>query len=380
LLFGAGALALAASIVLYARGLGKESTDDAQVEGHVIPISARIVGQVAQVSVRDNALVDAGQLLAKIDPADYVAKVEAARADVDSAQAALENARATLALTERNASAILTQALGGITEASSMQSSNRAISDQAVAEIAGATARKRLAEANLLRARNLLSDGSGTQADLDGRQAEYDLAVSALAQATARHESARASATASAGSVVLARGRLAAAETGPQQVQSAKAALLLAEARARQAEAALKIAELNLSYTEIAAPRRGIVSRRTVEEGQWVSPERPMLAIVPIDDVWIVANFKEDQLARIRPGQPSTIQLDTYGRRKFSGHVESIASGTGARFALLPPDNASGNFVKVTQRIPVLIRLDGDVDVAARPGMSAEVTVRVSEN
>jgi membrane fusion protein, multidrug efflux system len=149
-----------------------------------------------------------------------------------------------------------------------------------------------------------------------------------------------------------------------------------ADARVQQAEAALKLAELNLSYTTVRAARRGVVSRRTVEEGQWVTPERPLMALVPLEDVWIVANFKEDQLADMHPGQPATVQFDTYGGREFAAHVESIGGGTGARFALLPPDNATGNFIKVVQRVPVLLRLDGSAGVALRPGMSADVTVR----
>jgi membrane fusion protein (multidrug efflux system) len=135
------------------------------------------------------------------------------------------------------------------------------------------------------------------------------------------------------------------------------------------------MAELNESYTRIKAPSRGVVSRRSVEPGQMISAERPLLALVPPDDVWVVANFKEDQLAEMKPGQSVTVRVDAYGRRDFPGHVESLASASGARFALLPPDNASGNFVKVVQRVPVLVRLDGAPVVPLRPGMSAYVTV-----
>jgi membrane fusion protein (multidrug efflux system) len=149
----------------------------------------------------------------------------------------------------------------------------------------------------------------------------------------------------------------------------------LADAHAAQAAAALHLAELALSYTTVRAPRAGVVSRRSVEDGQVVSPERPLLAIVPRDDVWIVANFKEDQLADMRPGQVADIRFDTFGRRDFTGHVESVAGATGARFALLPPDNATGNYVKVVQRVPVLIRLDAAASVELRPGMSADITV-----
>src|SRR5207253_5165659 len=163
------------------------------------------------------------------------------------------------------------------------------------------------------------------------------------------------------------------------QVASARAALALAEAKALQAEAVLKLAELNLSYATVRAPRRGVVSRRSVEQGQTVGPERPLLAIVPLDDVWVVANFKEDQLAEMRAGQRTTVRLDTYGRRGFHGHVESIAGATGARFALLPPDKATGNFVKVVQRVPVKIamNLPKELESKLRPGMSAKMTVHL---
>lgn len=361
----------------YALGRGKETTDDAQVEGRVITMSSRIPGQVLHVLVKDNQLVEAGQVLVELDPADYAARFDAASADVESAQAGAENARAALALTEKTIDATFTQARGGITQASSSLSSARASIEQAEADLTSADSRARLSGLSLTRAQSLLAQGAVAQAEVDLRKAEDDVAQAAVAQARARRESARASTEGSAGSVVLARGRMAAAETGPQQLATATAALHLAEARVKQAEAARRLAELNLSYTSLRAPRRGVISRRTVEEGQTLSPERPLLAIVPKDDLWIVANFKEDQLAEMRSGQPAHVRFDTYGRRSFTAHVESLAGGSGARFALLPPDNASGNFVKVVQRVPVLLRLDGDPGIELRPGMSADVTVRI---
>jgi membrane fusion protein (multidrug efflux system) len=362
----------------YATGLGKESTDDAQVEGRVITISARVPGQVSRVLVHDNQLVQAGDVILELDPADYAAKLEAAEADRESAQAAAENARAALALTEKTIAASFTQAAGGVTQAASSLSATRAQLDRADADLLAAESRATLANANLKRTRSLFADGSLAQAEVDNRQAEAEVASAAVAQARAQREAARASTDASAGGIVYARGRLAAAQTGPEQLAAASAAVHLAEARVKQAAAAAKLAKLNLSYTQIRAPKRGIVSRRTVEEGQTLSAERPLLAIVPSDELWVVANFKEDQLAEMHPGQPARIRFDTYGRRSFAGHVESLAGGSGARFALLPPDNASGNFVKVVQRVPVLVRLDGSPGIDLRPGMSAEVTVRTA--
>jgi membrane fusion protein (multidrug efflux system) len=265
-----------------------------------------------------------------------------------------------------------------MTSASASLSSAHAAIDQAKADLAADESRQALAEINFKRAKALVDSQAASVSELDARRTELDGARAQSEHARARLASAQAALVGSGGGIVLARGRLSAAETSTEQVAAARAALALAEAHARQAEAARTLAELNLSYTTVRATRRGVVSRRSVEEGQLVSPDRPLFAIVPLDDVWIVANFKEDQLADMHPGQAASVRLDTYGRRELHGHVDSIAGGTGARFALLPPDNATGNFVKVVQRVPVLIRLDGAPGVELRPGMSADVRVRTS--
>lgn len=355
---------------------GTESTDDAQVEGRVMNVAARISGQVMRVRVEDNQLVNPGDVLVELDPADNTAKVAAAKADLSAANAASDAAKAALALTQKTAPANLIQAQGGVTAATSSATSARTSIDQAKAEVAAAESRKSLAELNLRRSRALLADNAVAPSDADAHQNDFDDASAQLDRARARLASAEAAFTGSGGSVQLAQGRLSAAATTDDQIAAAKAALALADARVEQARAALDLAELNLSYTSVKATRRGVVSRRTVEEGQVVGPDRQLFAIVPTDDVWVVANFKEDQLAEMHAGQPVAIELDTYGRRKFTGKVESLAGGTGARFALLPPDNATGNFVKVVQRVPVLIRFDGSPGVELRPGMSADVTVR----
>ena len=379
LIAGLSAAAVLVSGAWYLLHLGRESTDDAQVEGHVTSVSPRVAGQVLRVRVEDNQVVDAGEVLVELDPADYAAKLDAARADLAAARAAADGARSTLTLTEKVAPANLVQARGGLIAATFSLTSAEAEIEQARAELDAADSRQSLAEINLKRARALVESNVTPAADLDQRQSEFDAASAQYQRERARLAAALAGRAGSGGGVVLAKGRLSAAQTAAEQVASARAALALAEAKTLQAEAALKLAELNLSYTTVRAPRRGVVSRRTVEQGQSVGPERPLLAIVPLDDVWVVANFKEDQLAGMRAGQSTTVRLDTYGRRKFRGHVESIAGATGARFALLPPDNATGNFVKVVQRIPVLIRLDGSAGVELRPGMSADVTVRTKD-
>ncbi|MBZ4415403.1 HlyD family secretion protein [Myxococcus sp. RHSTA-1-4] len=370
------AVALVGGGARWAVAFGEESTDDAQVEGRIANVSPRVTGQVAKVLVADNQTVKAGDVLVELDPSDLNAKLEVARADVLSAEAQLSSAQSQLALTEANAGANLRQARGGVVQASSGIHSSKAALEQARGDVQAAEARFKLADADLARVKTLKVEGAVTQADLDARQAGYDQAKAALDVARARLTSTEAGVQGSSGGLEAAQGKLAAAETVQVQVQAAQAAVKLAEAKLKQAQAALRLAELNVSYTQVRAPVSGVVSRRTVEVGQVVGPERPLMALVPQDDIWVVANFKEDQVGDMRPGQPVALTVDAFGGREFRGHVDSLAGASGARFALLPPDNASGNFVKVVQRIPVLIRLDGDTkDVQLRPGMSAEVTV-----
>jgi membrane fusion protein (multidrug efflux system) len=355
--------------------VGRESTDDAQVEGRVMNVSTRVSGQVLRVHIVDNQTVNAGDLLIELDPADYKAKVDAARADLTAAHAAVDAARAALALTMKTAEANVVQARGGLTAASSSVVSARAAVEQAKAAIASAESRQVLADVEWKRTSRLVDENAVADAELDSRRTERDAATAALSEARARFASAVAAVEGSGGGLELARGRLSAAQTADEQIAAARAAGDLADARVAQMESALTLAELNLSYTTVRATRRGVVSRRSVEEGQVVSPERPLFAIVPLEDVWIVANFKEDQLGEMAVGNRATVGVDTYSSRRLHAHVESIAGGTGARFALLPPDNATGNFVKVVQRLPVLLRIDDNGGVELRPGMSADVSV-----
>jgi membrane fusion protein (multidrug efflux system) len=277
-----------------------------------------------------------------------------------------------------NSDASLRQARGGLTMASSSVSATRSALAQSKAEVEAAEAADRLAQADWTRAQDLAKAEAISRADVDARRSRAEQAHAALDQARAHLASTEANLASSGGGLTTAQGRLAAAETAPDQVKAADVAVQAAQARLDQAQAAYDLAALNRSYAEVRAPVDGVVSRRTVEQGQLVGPDRPMLALVPLQDVWVVANFKEDQIGEMKAGQKATVRVDTYGRRDFQGHVESLAGASGARFALLPPDNASGNFVKVVQRVPVLIRLDRAPEVALRPGMSAVVTVRTN--
>jgi membrane fusion protein (multidrug efflux system) len=367
--------AFAAASVAFVAGRGKETTDDAQVEGHVVSVSPRLAGQVARVLVKDNQSVREGDVLVELDDRDLSARLAAARADLAAAKAQLHGAKTQLAVATQSADSELIVARAGVAQASAVHGSSRAAIDQARADVAAAEARQRLAATEYARTDFLFKSAAISQAQLDTAKAGLDEADAALVQSRARLVSARAGLDNTAGSIESARGRLLAAQSGPEQVEAQKAQAELAEAHVAQAQAALDQAELNVSYTKVKAATSGVVSRRSVEVGQTVSPDRPLMAIVPLDDTWVVANFKEDQIAHMKTGQSARVSVDTFSKRDLVGHVDSLAGGTGSRFSLLPPDNASGNFTKVVQRVPVLIRLEPQSDVTLRPGLSAAVTV-----
>jgi len=374
------ALVAAAALVggtVYLHGKGKESTDDAFVESHVANVAPRVQGQVLRVLVHDNQTVNAGDVLVELDDRDATARQHAVKADLESAEANLAAANAQLTLAQPSVDASLRQAKGGVTQAFALSGSSKAQIEQARADLAAAESRAALTGMELARTVKLHDDGAVAQAELDRRKAEDDQARAAVDQAKARVSAASVGLVNAGGGIESAQGRLAAAQTGPDQVQVAAAQVDVAKARVDQAKAALEQAELNLSYMKVRAPTRGVVSRRSVEPGQLVDPARPLLALTALDDSWIVANFKEDQIGDLRVGQPAQVTLDAFSGRKLNAHVDSFSGGTGSRFALLPPDNASGNFTKVVQRVPVLIRIDDrPEDIVLRPGLSAFVTVR----
>lgn len=372
----AGLLVVAAGIAvyIYLSRLGREATDDAQVEAHVTSVAARVAGQVKRVLVADNQEVKAGDLLVELDDRDQQVRVAEARANLDGAVASLRIAETQLALTEKTAPANLTVAQGAIAQAAAVTGSTAAQIDQARADVAAAESHKQLTRLDRDRAERLRASGATSQSDLDIRVAADTQADAALAQAQARLASALANRSNSSGTEAAARGRLRAAETVGEQVEAARAQVALSAARVAQLKAALDRATLELEYTKLRAELAGTIARRAVEPGQLVSPDRALMAIVDLDDTWVVANLKETQLADIKAGQPADVEIDAF-RRTLSGHVESIAPGTGSRFSLLPPENASGNFIKVTQRVPVKIKIDDRQGHLLRPGMSAEVTI-----
>jgi membrane fusion protein (multidrug efflux system) len=372
-----GLVAAAGSIAayIYVARNGKQKTDDAQVEAHVSSVAARVAGQVKRVLVVDNQEVKPGDLLLELDDRDQQVRVTAARADLAATNAQLRMAQTQLALTEKTAKANLAVAQGAIAQAAAVTGSTAAQIDQAKADVAAAESRKQLARLDRERAERLRATGAVTQSEIDARVATDTQADASLAQAQARLASALANRSNSSGTEVSARGRLLAAETVGEQVEAARAQVALSEARVAQTQAALDRTILELEYTKVRSEIAGTVTKRAAEPGQLVSPDRALLAIVDLSDTWVVANLKETQLAEIQPGQPAEVEIDSYPG-SLRGHVDSIAAGTGSRFSLLPPENASGNFIKVTQRVPVKIKLDDRRGHLLRPGMSAEVTIQ----
>lgn len=354
-----------------------ESTDDAQVDGHLMSLSARISGYVIKVNVRDNQYVEKGTVLVEIDPKDYQVALDKARADLADAEAMARSQNINVPITSVNT-------LSQLRSAQSDVDSARAGVVAAEKQAQAAQAQLEEALANDIKAQNDLVRYKSLVDKQEISQQLYDQAVAAARASSATVAAARASAAAAEQQVTQARGKFADAEanlrsaqTGPQQVALMSARARSAEAQVQQKEAAVERAELDLQYTKIIAPMSGVVSKN-VEVGMNIQPGQQLLTIVPLDDVWVTANFKETQLKYMRPGQPVEIKVDANGRT-YKGHVESIAGSSGARLSLLPPENATGNYVKVVQRVPVKILLEPgqNNDHNLRLGMSVEPSVKV---
>jgi membrane fusion protein (multidrug efflux system) len=365
------ALVLIVGGVFLWRYLGSyESTDDAQVDVHLSPVSARISGYVIKVNVNDNQYVQKGDVLVEIDPKDYEVAVEQAQANLASAEATAESLNITVPITSVSTSSQLSFT------ASDVQNANAGII-AAEAQLTAAHAQLQQAEANDVKAQD---DLVRYKALVDKREVAaqvYDQALAAAKASTASVAAGRANEAAAQQSVKQAHSRLAqseanqrSAETGPQQVSSSQARARAAVADVQQKRAALEQAQLNLGYTKIVAPVSGEVNK-TVVVGLNVQAGQQLLTVVPLEEVWITANFKETQLKHMRVGQKAEIDVDSNGRT-FKGHVDSIAGATGPLFSLLPPENATGNYVKIVQRIPVKIVLEPgeNRDHQLRPGMN----------
>jgi membrane fusion protein (multidrug efflux system) len=370
---------------------GRETTDDAQVDAHVTMVAARVGGTITKINVEDNQLVEAGTVLVELDPRDYQVTVDKMQAELADAEAGAVAAQSNVPITSTTTASNMTTARGGVSQAQSGVAAAEKEVEAARARLVTAQARLREAEANATKAARDVERLRGLLAKDEVSQQQFDAASAAAEAQRAAADSARSQIAEAEAGIRVAESKLAqartgeqqanaelqTAQTGPSQVTATKARASSAEAHVQQARANLAQAELNREYVTIKAPVRGIVSRKGINVGQVVQPGQPLLAIVQIDDVWITANFKETQLKDMRPGQRAKASIDALGGREFKGKVDSIAGATGARFSLLPPENATGNFVKVVQRVPVKIVLDPgqDPEHLLRPGMSATVTV-----
>jgi membrane fusion protein (multidrug efflux system) len=370
------ALVLIVASLLLWRYLGSyESTDDAQVDVHLYPVSARISGYVVKVNVNDNQWVEKGDVLVEIDPTDYQVALAQAQSNLANAEATARSLNITVPITSVNTTSQLQFTASGVEDA-------RAAVTAAEKQLAAAHQQVEAAEANDVKAQDDLHRYKLLVEKREVSQQIYDQALAAAKASTATVAGAQASESAAQQFVQQAQSRLTQAtanheyaQTGPEQVSSTKARVQAAIADVQQKRALLQQAELNLQYTKVLAPVSGEVTK-TVVVGLNVQPGQQMLTVVPLRDVWITANFKETQMRHMRPGQRVRIDVDSSGR-DYRGRVDSIAGATGPLFSVLPPENATGNYVKIVQRIPVKIVLDPgeNHDLELRPGMSVEPKV-----
>ncbi|MBI4588088.1 MAG: HlyD family secretion protein [Candidatus Rokubacteria bacterium] len=402
---GASALAYGAYAWNYA--LHHVWTDDAYVEGSIAVVSAKVSGHVDQVLVRDNQAVKEGDLLVRIDPREYRVKHDQARAAVAMAEAGSRAAHTEVPLTRDTTRTQVDQARAGLESAFvAVRSSQSAVEEGRArlearraavaalgADVAGAQSQMRKARLELERMKRLVKEDFVSQREFEQAESAFETAEAGLESVRRRLSQAErevAQAEAELQSKILAvdqarqreaeaRAGLARAESQVRQVEIKEAEASRASARLKETHADLAYTDLQLRHTEVRAPLSGIVSKKTVEVGQVMQMGQPLMAIVPLESVWVVANFKETQLARVRPGMKASVAVDGFPGQVFAGTVESISAGTGSRFSLLPPENATGNWVKVVQRVPVKILLEHSPGNphTLRAGMSAHVTIRV---
>jgi membrane fusion protein (multidrug efflux system) len=419
-------MAVVAGLVIgalsYVHSLHYQSTDDAFIAGHITMIGPRVAGHVAKVAVEDNQYVEQGDLLLELDPRDFEVKLAAAKAAREAAFATATAAKINAELTRVVSYAGLDEAVAAVKLAEAVADTaksrlhvaqvqldhaqvavtvSQATADEAEAGVGAAEAEANRDQLDLSRYEELYKTNTVSQQTLDHAAAQARASQADLEAARKRAAAAKAQVTQTQAAVKVAEGnvvqaqsefsqaqasvpqakaRVAAAEGASQQVASAEAQAEVAEAHAREAAVGVEQAELELSYTKIHAPAAGRVTRKTAEPGAYVQVGQSVMALVP-NDMWVVANFKETQLGRIEPGQRVDVAVDAYPGKVFKGHVDSIQAGSGAAFSLLPPENATGYFIKVVQRVPVKIVFDEPPDLSRYrlgPGMSVVPTVNVS--
>jgi membrane fusion protein, multidrug efflux system len=368
----------------------RQDTDDAQVDGHIIPVASKIYGNIVELLIKDNEHVKAGQVLARIDPRDYQARVDQAKGALILAESRLPASNISVPLTRETTQSATSSSEAQLAAAEAelarvklsyeLASTSDLDASRAVVESRQASSDR--AQADLARMRPLAAKEEISKQQLDAYEAAARVAASDLKVAQERLASAikdaeirKAAIQTAQAQVERARAEVQVSKANLKKVDISTADVASAKAAIAQARTNLEAAELQLSYTTIVAPEEGVVTKRVVEVGQVVQPGQGLMMIVPLHKVWITANFKETQLAKVRPGQTAEIIVDMYGKT-FSGKVDSIAGATGTRLSLLPPENATGNYVKVVQRIPVKIVLDQTPEAEVlRPGMNVVATI-----
>jgi membrane fusion protein, multidrug efflux system len=390
-------LLIAAAVILIAGFLvwfyyrNRESTDDAQVDGHIIPISSRVPGSVLEVLVNDNEAVRQGQLLVQLDPRDYQAKLDDAKATLAVAQSRVQSATVNVPLTSATTRSDTSGASASVAAAqSAYEQAQLALHQASTSQLAHAQANVQKQEAANQKAQSDLTRMKPLAEREEISQQQYDAYVAAATEAKGELDAAlqdldlakqtipvrQAQVAAAKADLERAQANLQAAQANQRQIRISAANEASARAAVEQAQADEEAAELNLSYTKIVAPEDGVVTNKTVQVGQILSPGEGLMVVVPLADIWVTANYKETQLAQVRPGDRAEVHVDMYGK-SFPGRVDSIAGATGSRLSLLPPENATGNYVKVVERIPVKIILDPIPENVAilRPGMNVEATI-----
>jgi membrane fusion protein, multidrug efflux system len=389
---GRAAAVLLLAVVILGGGLfvrnslAWESTDDAQVNGHIMPLSARINGYVLEVPVIEGQIVHAGDVLVTIDPKDYKIAVEQAQARFADAQASAISSRFNVPITSVTTQSNLDSADTAVLNAEAGLNAAKQNFESAQALLEQAEANATRSDADLGRYEQLVAKEDISHQQYDQAIAAAKANRSGVASTSASVQAAEQAVRQAQGKLVQARADLRTAQTAPQQVSMTRAKADAADAQARERKAQLDQAELNLSYTVVRSPVTGIIGKKTVEVGQNVGIGQELVEVVPLDDVWVTANFKETQLAHMRPGQPVEVKVDAYGRT-WKAHVTNMGAGAGSVFSLLPPENATGNYVKVVQRVPVRIDFDRTADRnlgsdfnaegLLKPGLSVEPEVRV---
>ncbi len=364
----------------YWRSTFTENTDDAQVDGDLYQVSARVSGQIIKVNVTDNQKVNQGDVIADIDPRDYQVALEQAQAQLDNSKASFVQANSNVPITSVQTRTQLSTSGSDVTTA-------QASVAQAQKQVGASQARVDQAKANALKAQLDVDRYTPLVAkDVISKQ-QFDQAVAQAAANNGALLEAQQNVVANQAAVAQAQSRLNSArsdeqqarENGPKQIAVQRARAQAANADIEQNEAKVAQAKLNLSYCHITAPTSGIINRKNVAVGQNISVGQNMLTLIPLDNLWVTANFKETQLQHMKVGQAVTIKVDALGGRKFHGHVTQVGGATGSKLSLFPPENATGNYVKVVQRIPIRIDLDKgeDNDHLLRPGFSVDPDVEI---